>query len=565
MPLGKKDTVFRSTKISYVDFKTLHMDRVLTAFFARLQHDGATSRLSRNFDLTTERFFEEFATKKDVCVGFEENREIVEKWIETHLMDVVNRGKPNQAIAAPRPLHGFTYRFRNPKHSRDYNASQQLYWMLYYARNNKGGAALSELKRFFFAGVDPQTGQIENSSSIDVETQALLRFSEQVKDAKDTTGKDDRYGPLCVGQADLMADDVLRIMAYQRYIPRSVMVEYLKILLSLHLALFHLRLFKLLPALVKKQSGEPLCEERNCPVNPLDPIDPFRECPYKIGLVVDVANQPHTPMWSIAAQSAETYYRRIPAFVKAHFTVKKLEDFADYLATVSASKMAAIRTADPHPAMALLPLLGPKFKDERDAFFKERMARVYQDLTSGGDEEIPPEIQAILDLGLEPFDTYIEILLAHRAKYHRSYLTEFMDSVLMKNDPGAMVAQSRTKGAARRFILDSRLLEVLIQIAVLRQVPGRGEFYTSPDVRIEELLDFLRERYGIYIDRLPSGDGFGAESIIEREALRGNTEAFRARLRELGFYRDLSDAYIVQTVKPRHELKAAGMPVGGLL
>lgn len=559
MPLGKKDTLFRSTKISYIDFKTLHMDRVLTAFFARLQHDGATSRLTRNFELTTERFFQEFTTKKELCIGFEENRDIVEKWIETHLMDVVNRGKPTQAIAAPRPLHGFTYRFRNPKHSRDYNASQHLYWMFYYARNNKGGAALAELKRFFFAGVDPQTGQLENTSSVDVETQALLRFSEQVKDAKDTSGKDDRYPPLCVGQADLMADDVLRIMAYQRYIPRSVMVEYLKILLSFHLALFHLRLFKLLPALVKKQTPEPLCEEKHCPVSPTDSLNPYRECPYKIGLLVDVANQPLTHMWALAAQSAETHYRRIPAFVKAHFVCKKLDEFAEYMSTVSAARKSPLKVGE------MLPLLGPKHKAERDAFFKERLARVYQDLTRGGDEEVPPDIQAILDLGLDPFETYIEILLAHRAKYHRGYITDFLDSVLMKNDPGAMVAQSRTKGAARRFILDSRLLEVLIQIAVLRQVSGRGEFYTSSDVRIEELLDFLKERYGIFIDRLPLGDGFGSETITDREALRANTEAFKARLRELGFYRDLSDAYIVQTVKPRHELKAEGMPAGGLL
>ena len=45
-------------------------------------------------------------------------------------MDIVNRGKRNQAVAGPRPLHGYTYRFRNPKHSRDYGAAQQLYEML---------------------------------------------------------------------------------------------------------------------------------------------------------------------------------------------------------------------------------------------------------------------------------------------------------------------------------------------------------------------------------------------------------------------------------------------------
>jgi len=561
MPLGKQDTIFRSTKISYIDFKTLQMDRVLTALFARLQFDGATSRLTRKFELETSRFFEEFTDVKnrDYCVGFEDHKDIVEKWIETHLMDVVNRGKWNQAIAAPRPLHGFTYRFRNPKHSRDYNASQHIYWMLYHARVNKGPAALAELKKFFFAGVDPQTGQVENGGQIDVETQALLRFSAQVTDVGDTAGKD-RFAPLCVGQADLMADDILRIMAYQRFVPRSVMVEYLKILLSFHLALFHMRIFKLLPMLVKRQSPEPLCEPKNCPMAPNRMENPQGDCPFRIGVLVDVANQPHTIMQRLAAQSAEAHYRRIPGFVKAHFIVKKLDEFADHLASFPGKfpkPSTGFRVPD------LLTLLSAKYKQDRDAFFRQRLDRVIEGLTASGEEELAPEIQAIMTLELEPFETYIEVLVAHRAKFHRSYITEFLDAVLLKNDPGAMVIQSRTKGAPRRFILDSRLLEVLIQIAVLRQVPGKGEFCTTSDLRIEELLDFLRERYGIFIDRLPEGDGFVEESITDREGLRSNTEALKGRLRELGFYRDLSDAYIVQTLKPRFEFGHQGDTDGG--
>ena len=50
------------------------------------------------------------------------------------------------------------------------------------------------------------------------------------------------YPPLCVGACDLLADDILRLLFYQRFIPRSVLVDYLKILLSFHLGLYHLRL-----------------------------------------------------------------------------------------------------------------------------------------------------------------------------------------------------------------------------------------------------------------------------------------------------------------------------------
>jgi hypothetical protein len=39
--------------------------------------------------------------------------------------------------------------------------------------------------------------------------------------------------------------------------------------------------------------------------------------------------------------------------------------------------------------------------------------------------------------------------------------------------------------------------------------------------------------------------------------LRDNRAAFIARLREIGFYSDLSDAYLTQTITPRYIIEAA--------
>jgi hypothetical protein len=47
--------------------------------------------------------------------------------------------------------------------------------------------------------------------------------------------------------------------------PRAVMVDYLKVLLSFHLALYHLRLLKLLPAWQKLQNGESAVRRNGMP------------------------------------------------------------------------------------------------------------------------------------------------------------------------------------------------------------------------------------------------------------------------------------------------------------
>jgi hypothetical protein len=143
----------------------------------------------------------------------------------------------------------------------------------------------------------------------------------QVENAPDTKSGRESFAPRCGGAADLLAEDTQRLLFYQGFIPRSVMVEYLKVLIAFHLGLYHLRLLKLLPALVHRQGADPTCATGACPMNPKSANNPFGDCPYRLGMLVDVAGQPGTPM-------ADTHYRRIPIFVRAYFATKKLDEFA---------------------------------------------------------------------------------------------------------------------------------------------------------------------------------------------------------------------------------------------
>jgi len=553
MALQKRDREFRLPKISYLDFKFIEMDRVLTGLFERLEHGGYPSVFKDKRELTVEKFVDDIVEASDKFIGFSQNRDMVERWVETHLMDLVNRGRRNQAVAGPRPLHGYTYRFRNPKHSRDYGAAQHLYQMLHHARHQSGHHAIEHLKSFFFDGFNKVTHELDERALTDVETATLLHFLSQRKDTANTKEGGDRFPPLCVGSADLMAEDIQRLLFYKPHMPRAVMVDYLKLLLSFHLALYHLRLLKLLPAWQKLQSADALCRESACPMKPREAHAPQGDCPYTLGLFVDLTGNADSPTALLAQRSADANYRRIPGFIRAYFVAKKLDEFGTYL--VSRNKV--IRAVEKFLTVdELFALQGEPYREEREKFFNGRLAGLHESLKDdeGGLDE---ETAALLKLGLSDFETYIEILVAQRGAFHRQYIVESLDATMQKNRPGALLAQTRAKNAPRRFVLDSRLLEVLLQIAVL-QVGERG--YHTAEMRIDDLLAFLRERYGIYIERLPPGDGFGAPSMDERKALRENVLAFTTRLREIGFYRDLSDAYVTQTVVPRYTI---GQPATG--
>lgn len=76
-------------------------------------------------------------------------------------------------------------------------------------------------------------------------------------------------------------------------------------------------------------------------------------------------------------------------------------------------------------------------------------------------------------------------------------------------------------------------------------------------------MDTLRTRYGLYVDRLPADDGFPTSGFEEQAALRSNAEAFTTRMREIGFYSDLSDAYLTQVITPRFAISLDGAVTTG--
>ncbi|WP_289008436.1 methylation-associated defense system protein MAD7 [uncultured Thermomonospora sp.] len=521
-PSGKSRG-FLHQGVSYLDYKQIDMDRVLTAFLARLRNNGWPSRLARTSELSPDTIVDTFLEHPELFEGFD--RDVTRRWVETHLVDMVSRGKPTQAMAGLRPLHGYTYRFRNARRSRPYGADEQLYELIRHAPQGRGERVLGYLREFFFTGIDRRTEQRRLTDEIDVETHALINLYVAVKglitDQADKDKARASHPPLCPEASDLIAEDVVRLLAHRAHIPRSAMVDYLKILFAFHLALYHLRIIKELPKLVEGRT------ER-----------------WSHGIFLDATGDPRSAPARLAERSAQVWFARIPEFLKATYTVAKLDEFAQHL-------VGRYKLREPKGGFfkvrELLPLLGPRYRADRTAFGNARLASVLGS-SHPSDERLDSEISQILQLGLDEFTTYVEVATALRVGFHHKYLTDCLDSLLLKNRPGAMIAQPHR--GKRRFVLDSRLLEVLLQISLVRQ--GESGVYQTAPLRVDEFLEVLRKRYGLYLDRLPEGDGFAGASILDQAVLRANRAAFVARLREIGYYSELSDAYLTQTITPRY-------------
>ncbi|MBK6603361.1 MAG: hypothetical protein IPG28_17855 [Betaproteobacteria bacterium] len=94
---------------------------------------------------------------------------------------------------------------------------------------------------------------------------------------------------------------------------------------------------------------------------------------------------------------------------------------------------------------------------------------------------------------------------------------------------------------------------MLIQLAVLDQrIDGTWQ---SRPIPIQDFVDWMRGRYGLLIDTL--GPNQKDEEQTNR-AVAANLRALKTRLRQLGFFTDLSDASNSQVIVPRFQIAGSG-------
>jgi hypothetical protein len=142
-----------------------------------------------------------------------------------------------------------------------------------------------------------------------------------------------------------------------------------------------------------------------------------------------------------------------------------------------------------------------------------------------------------------------------RGRHHLTYLVQLLDKLLQKNTDFGALAQSKSQTNDRRWVFGGRLLEVFVQLSVLkwREKDGQKSFYSEP-VLIEDFLGWLEARYGFVIAGARLTGGRQPVTVEEHRAFRDNVRGLKDQLREIGFYDDLSDAYNAQTIRPRYPI-----------
>lgn len=537
MPLSKVDKEYGLDLISPIDAHLVEIDRVFTNLLPILKHEETPLARGRA-ELVTIDALTTAATRNDTLhfEGFSDHPQIVARWIESDFLSLVKRGDPDkQKIAAPMPMHLNTYKLRNSQYCKDYGVAMQIFSLLYYGAPD----VMRKLRDYLWRGADYETDKYDERTPLDIETLLMMRVLDQQRpDRPDHRKQIAIPVPLCRGQGQLLGDDIDRLLAYEKDVPRLVLIGYIKNMMALHVGIYMLRMFQIVPDIAKEGKRNAACE--NCRVG-VSNHHSFEQCPYAVHIITDMGEDYRTPIAKLARQQFDKHTEQLSSYIRAHLTLKKLHQFGKALQD---EDRLGEETLDSLEQVAAL----RHYQDQSELkhFFRSRI----RDLMKTDSEERDERLVAVQRMGLSELEAYIEMLLIFRQAFHQSFYFRFLDSIFQKNRENGLLRQGIGKTRnKRRYAIGSSLLETLVQVAVLERAPD-GNFRTR-HIRIDEFIDWLQNRYGIFISRLPEGM---TPSIADLEALRQNVLEFKRRLRDIGFYTDLSDAYIAQVIQPRYSL-----------
>jgi hypothetical protein len=563
-PLTRQQKLFRMVSLYPLDANNLDVEEAVSRLIVYLRTSGR--QITRTDKVIFTGDGDDSETPKVVLEAvLEENGQhfsgvdtadrkgLILSWLESHFTLMSRRGKAkggSYRMSGLRPLHFMVIKLFNPRVKR-----QDRYLSDFFYNALKNDPTLSTnsdslLKQFFGIGVrnhgdnDYRINELElqrlaQEHKLDVELLFLLRLLEPFETDKYSTRKEDQvpdFDFLCPEQIELMRQDLSMLFLYKDCIPRRELINYMTTLMVFHAALYFYQVVRICNAMVEKGKLPPA---RGVPRLPRS------HTPFQMDFFCDMSGGHNERVDELSKQRFIEHFKEVERYFRSAYLMKKLEEFAGAYMTQDQKNQGG-------KAYIELLLTGYLKHRDLDGYFARDISTIQEAGTDSETGERNPEIERIVEIsnmrGLNRLQTFVEIL--YHSQYgtlreqHRKLLAGLCGSDL---DRGFMAGRGRTR---RKYVIGNELLEVLIQLAVLERRESDGKWHTRP-VPIRRFTDWLLERYGLLIDTLGP---YGEESESNNRAMAANFDAFKTRLRQLGFFTDLADASNAQVIEPRFRI-----------
>lgn len=364
--------------------------------------------------------------------------------------------------------------------------------------------------------------------NLDIETQFLLRLLESFSVPLPSTNTKlvPDYKFLCEAQQKQFLLDTMKLLVYKDSVPRRELFHYIMVLFNFHTALFAMKAYSQIISLVEHKTYK--CSTCNS-IRYEPDFGKLCQCSFHPRFFVDITLGQDKICDTLSKRSLDDNYNEMYRYFKAHYKLAKLAEFAK-------------TQGNQEPTVDQL--VGFLSNPNVEGFFTYKLGEIANDEDLSDDFDV----QAILSMNIPAIDKYIEILCNDKSNWKNlvSRHKKLMNGLCNMNREDGFLQGGR--GKKRKYVLGNVLLEVLVQLAV---VSADLKGFKTQSVTIVSFVEWLKNRYGIYINEWISG----SDSPETAKALAGNYNALKDRLRQLGFYTDLSDASNSQVIKPRFKVE----------
>lgn len=536
MALDRKQKAFRYFTAMPFDANNINFEQAVVRLLVLLHTKGKIIAKTNKDTLYPENLVELIKENASHFEGINDpvRERLMKNWIVSDFATTVIEGKGRVGkprISNLKPLHLSTIKLLDPRiRSQDRDISIFLF-------NVFKGTAVASDNDFLMAYLLEGTKRLgefnlvvddEKFNGLDIETQFLLRLLDgfSVDRPALNTNLVPEYKFICEAHQKQFLFDTLKLLVYKDSVPRRELFSYLTILFNFHTALFALKSFAQINSLVDKQKLR--CNNCKTIQNEAD-FSKLCKCDFQPGIFVDLTLGQDKLCDSLSKICTDEHYNEMYHYFKSHYKLAKLNEFAK-------------TQGNSNPTLEQLGgyLANPSF----DGFFGYKLA----DIINDDDLKEDPDVQAIMKMDIPSIDKFVEILCNDKSNWKNLVARhkKLMAGLCNMNREDGFLQGGR--GKQRKYVLGNLLLEVLVQLAVVSADP-RG-FKTQP-ITIVHFVEWLKDRYGIYINELPGG----SDSPETAKALNNNFMALKDRLRQLGFYTDLSDASNSQVIKSRFKVE----------
>jgi len=540
-----------------IDYQNVQLEDILPGLFYLIRLGRRRGKGGWG-ERTAKQVAAELAGRADKFEGFdsEKGRALLEEWLKASVLRL-NERKNSDKVMSIRPLHFMTYRVDLPSnwvHLR--SVPEFLAAILQHdpsAEPLKTGGdgrpeafALQSPNNLFWqafgAGMTNREGQTsaesdtyEESRELDIESLLAVRVVEGLRPPQEVTaggaGVISGFEPLCPHQARIFREDFSRFLrAYSSAnVPLRALGDYVLCLMALHLPVYSL--CHMYASNYLYETGEWVTDKHTESGKRI----------WELGIYPDLTGGRVRKSRELAQQSYATHYGMMMRQLRAMIGFRLLKHYlTNDIRELRQNRLKGIE---------LLKTLARGRQPSSDDIYLAAQGSARPALSTlesaqpGG--EWPEELTGIInDASLKPFDKLVEILATTQDDL-RAQMTKFITSHTRRNMESGLLAGSPGRPDENHYTLGIQLLETLVQLLILKPCDPP----VSRPLDIYDFVRLLKERYSIWVDEPPPHLDQSHEA---RKAAQANFDVLKEKLRQLGFFRAVTDARRMQRLRPRY-------------